>query len=65
MQTSSRPDVEAVFADRERVERALTRAVREAILRHKRLGQSIAVWRAGHVVVVPPEEIQETSQPRT
>jgi hypothetical protein len=32
-------------------------AVREALLFHKRNGNSIAVWRDGHVVIVPPEDI--------
>ncbi len=65
MQTSVKPDVRAVFADRERIEQALTRAVREAILRHKKLGESIAEWRDGRVVIVPPEEIEDEPQPRT
>ncbi|MEX2141277.1 MAG: hypothetical protein WD894_18575 [Pirellulales bacterium] len=32
-------------------------AVREALLFHKRNGNSIAVWRDGRVVIVPAEEI--------
>ena len=32
-------------------------AARDAVRRHKLLGESIAVWRDGKVVVVPPEEI--------
>ena len=35
-----------------------TRAGREALARHKALGQSVAVWRDGKVVVIPPEEIE-------
>ncbi len=50
-------DVAARFADDQAVEAALNRGVREALLRHKRLGESIAVWRDGGVVIVPPEEI--------
>lgn len=34
------------------------KAVAEALARHKALGQSIAIWRDGKVVVVPPEEIE-------
>lgn len=58
MQTTDRPDVAALFADSKRMERAFRRAVREALLRHKRLGESIAEWRDGQVVVIPPEEIE-------
>ena len=37
---------------------AMDLAVREAVARHKALGQSIVVWRDGKVVVVPAEEIE-------
>jgi hypothetical protein len=37
--------------------REMRRAVREALLRHKRIGNPIAVWRDGQVVWIPPEEI--------
>lgn len=36
---------------------AACRAVREALARHKALGQSVVVWRDGAVVVLKPEEI--------
>jgi ABC-type proline/glycine betaine transport system ATPase subunit len=39
------------------IERILRRAVRHALLKHKRLGNPIAVWKDGKVVIVPPEEI--------
>ncbi len=35
----------------------LQRAVREALLMHKRLGNPIATWKDGKVVIIPPEEI--------
>jgi hypothetical protein len=37
---------------------AIQLAGREAVARHKALGQSIVVWRDGKVVVVPAEEIE-------
>jgi hypothetical protein len=37
--------------------REMRRAVREALLRHKRLGNAVAVWRNGKVVWIPPDEI--------
>ena len=36
---------------------ALQRAVNNALLMHKRLGNPIATWKDGKVVIVPPEEI--------
>lgn len=40
-----------------KAEMALKEAVAEAIAEHKRRGNSIALWRDGKVVVIPPEEI--------
>ena len=44
--------------DDEKLEAALEQAERETLLRHKRLGQPIVVWRDGKVVHVPAEEIE-------
>ena len=43
--------------DLPRIERALRRAIRDALAMHKRMGNPIAVWRDGAVEWVPPEEI--------
>jgi hypothetical protein len=40
-----------------RILEALDQGVREALLRHKRAGVPVAVWRDGKVVLIPPEEI--------
>jgi hypothetical protein len=40
-----------------RILRAMAEAVREASLRHKRLGNPVAVWQDGRVVWLAPEEI--------
>ena len=42
-----------------RIMAAMQRAVREALLEHKRLGNPIAVWREGRVVWLQPDEIPE------
>lgn len=39
------------------IEEVFRHAVREAMLRHKKLGQSVAVWRDGKVVILSAEEI--------
>jgi hypothetical protein len=44
-------------SDPERIERALRAAVRDALLRHKRDGDPVAVWREGRVVWLQPDEI--------
>ena len=63
MSVTDRPDIAARFADSHTAEAVMRRAVREALLRHKRLGESIAVWSDGQVVIVPPEEIVVDEEP--
>jgi hypothetical protein len=43
--------------DLPRILEAMREAVREALLRHKKLGNPVAIWRDGHVVWLSPEEI--------
>jgi len=45
------------FADIDLMTDALRRAVGEALLRHKKLGHPICVWRDGRVVWIPPDQI--------
>jgi hypothetical protein len=37
-------------------------AIAQAIERHRRLGESIAVWKDGKVVILPAEEIPALNQ---
>jgi len=39
------------------IDREARRAVRQAVLTHKKLGQPIVVWKNGRVVWLRPEEI--------
>jgi hypothetical protein len=55
----SRPPVDRV-EDHQRILRVMREAVHEAVLRHKRLGNPVAIWRDGRVVWLSPEEIPET-----
>lgn len=41
---------------------ALRRAIQEALLRHKRDGQPVAVWRNARVEWVQPEDIPDPSE---
>jgi hypothetical protein len=52
-------DLEEVLADKAKVESALRAAVREALARHKKAGNAVAVWRDGKVVWLSPEAIPE------
>ena len=49
---------ERLFIDHGKdIEKVLQRGVNHALLMHKRLGNPIATWKDGKVVIVPPEEI--------
>lgn len=43
--------------DLPRILDAITLAVREALVQHKRAGNPVAIWRDGKVVWLPPEDI--------
>lgn len=58
MQMTEKKDIDKLFADSVGLTRALTKAVKQAILQHKRAGNPIAIWRDGQVVWIDPEEIQ-------
>lgn len=40
------------------IEDALRRAVRHALLEHKRAGNPIASWINGQVILIPPDQIK-------
>ena len=40
------------------VQKVMEKAVWQAVLKHKRLGESIAVWQDGRVVTLSAEEIE-------
>jgi len=50
-------DIDAIFAEGAEIDRALAKAVREAVRRHKLLGNPIATWRDNQVVWLQPDEI--------
>jgi len=45
------------FTHSEKVGEVLRRAVRHALRTHKRLGNPVATWRDGEVIMISPEEI--------
>lgn len=57
MKVRSRPQRINLVEQAEAVERILQRAVNHALLMHKLIGNPIAAWRDGKVVIIPPEEI--------
>jgi len=43
--------------DADEIEQIFRKAVRRELWIHKRLGNPIATWKDGKVVIIPPEEI--------
>lgn len=58
MTSKERPTILELFLDGRRIDRAMRRAVRKALLRHKQAGVAIAVWRSGKVVRLGPSQIK-------
>lgn len=46
-----------LIAEEKAVDEAVQKAVRHALLSHKRAGNSIASWEDGKVVIIPAEKI--------
>ncbi len=51
------------YRDAEEIGKRLQLGVREALKMHKCLGNPIAVWRNGQVVIIPSEEIEIPPDP--
>jgi hypothetical protein len=58
MNSGEEKDVRSIMLDTNLVEQALYKAEVQAMIRHKRLGNPIVVWRDGKVVWIPAEEIK-------
>ena len=48
---------ELLIAEGKAVDEAMRKAVRHALLTHKRAGNSIASWKDGRAVIIPADEI--------
>lgn len=41
-----------------RIDAGIKKAIKDAIIRHKLLGESIAIWKDGKVIIVPANKIK-------
>lgn len=57
MNEQEHPSIDELLADHSLINAAINRAVREAVLKHARAGQSVATWKNGKVAWIHPEEI--------
>ncbi|MGE0393806.1 MAG: hypothetical protein AB7P67_09585 [Vicinamibacterales bacterium] len=59
MKTSARKDITRIIReDSKSVDDAMTRGVREALLRHKQAGQPVVISRNGTITLLKPDEIE-------
>lgn len=56
-----RPSITELFDEGQAIDNALRLGVQDALMRHKRLGQRVATWKNGRVVVLEPAEIRVES----
>jgi hypothetical protein len=57
--------IDRAVANPQLITRALAKGVREALERHKRLGQPVVVFRNGKTVWVDPDEIPLPARPKS
>jgi hypothetical protein len=55
----ARPNISELMAAGTPIDEAIARGIRQALLRHKRLGEWVVVSQDGKPVRIPPEEIPE------
>ena len=57
MKKKSEKSIDEIFKEGSLIDKALKKAVQEALVRHKQAGNPIVVWRNGKIVWLKPEEI--------
>lgn len=58
MKTKSRKDISRIFVeDRRLIDQALKQGVRDAMLRHKKAGLPVVIYRDGKAVWVMPQDL--------
>lgn len=58
MKTEAQKDVHRIFVEEgELIDRALQQGVRDAVLRHKRDGLPMVIYREGKAVWIKPEDL--------
>jgi hypothetical protein len=54
---TKRPNITEIFQAVTPIEQAVQEGAREAVLFHKKMGNPVATWKDGKVVMIPPEQI--------
>jgi hypothetical protein len=56
--------ISEIFEDKEKITKALSKAVNEALLQHKKAGNPVASWKDGRIVWIQPEDIPDDEKNR-
>ncbi len=57
MKKKAEKTIDAIFKEGAPIDKALKKAVQEALVRHKQAGNPIVVWRDGKIIWLKPEDI--------
>ena len=57
MKKKSEKSIDEIFKEGSLIDKALKKAVQEALVRHKQAGNPIVIWRDGKIIWLKPEEI--------
>jgi len=57
MELRAEKSIDEFFEEGTLIDKALQKAVKEALLKHKQAGNPIAIWKDGKAVWLAPEEI--------
>lgn len=49
--------ISEIFEDKEKITKALSQAINEASLQHKKAGNPVVSWENGKIVLIRPEDI--------
>lgn len=63
MNKQSQSDISQFLANGNLIDEAVARGVRQALTRHKKLGEPVVVSKDGRAVLIPPEEIPDFDAP--
>ncbi len=63
MKEAKATDIEVLFREGTPIDKALKQAVREAMIRHKKEGNSVISWQDGKIVRIKPEDIPVSTGP--
>jgi hypothetical protein len=57
MSVAEKKTIDELFHEGTEIDKALKKAVQQALLQHKKAGNPVAAWRDGKVVLIDPEDI--------